>query len=507
MVARPTAGKQGPAKEHVMLVGMLAVILLYMTGNMEAGQPVVLGKNVVFDALNNAERELDKDTPATPKRPQHKTVQNSMYTSGENDTARRFSLGTTGVRFTPGMMPTITSYENLDTRLKALPKTKDAPDGEAAMELSREWGLPKSWNARHHPTHFILGAPKGGTTFLERCYSSGALSGDSARMPYPRPAFRWPYRFQRNGEPYVWFTGFAYGGLWNRTGFRMWDLHKEPRVYRHCGNSTEAKYYRAFESFPPIEPESRHWEVLDATPSYLHNPWATENVYADHIHDLHRPRFVIAWRDGMERAFSHYVMIVKNHNNAFKQNAFIRRMNKELSMWDSEGCAVLKTDPETLLEPGSKERLRWVLANCFVNPIYLGMSLPVLGLRYWLHHFPAEQFTVLRTAAMKKSDPFFLIDILADSFKFKRVASPCTAEQDWQKDNCTGPSRWEQIKLACSDPAASGGTRQASYSSKASSIGLHQGTEQEQEPFIALFKRYDALMLKLIRDYNVKFID
>ncbi|KAJ9468942.1 hypothetical protein DIPPA_04465 [Diplonema papillatum] len=423
----------------------------------------------------------------------------------KDEVARAYSLPG-GVPFTGEMLPPFQLEQDIGPGLLRLPATPDLPTGEAALQLARSWGLPDHWNARHHPTHFILGSPKAGTTFIEKCYSSGAFAGDREHMPYPRPNVRWPVRKDRHGEPISWHTAFANANAWNRTGFRRWDLGKEPRVYLSCENYTRPIYYRSFESFPPIEEGSKNWEILDATPTYLSNPRATENIYIDHLHDPKRPRFVVAWREPFARMYSHYVMIA-GKRQSLNPAAFVMRIRKEYKMLlEVPGCRVVVDDPESLMRAENKDLLRFVLNDCFVFPKYLSYSLPVLGLRYWLHHFDVSQFTVIKTTAMSKADPKFMISTLEHAFDIKALPQ-CKPGQDWKTENCAGPGFWSQIEAMCSDPKARGQNRAASYSSRGKTELITRGTEKDQAPFVALFEKYEALMQQLIKDFNLRLVD
>ncbi|KAJ9457903.1 hypothetical protein DIPPA_17926 [Diplonema papillatum] len=410
-----------------------------------------------------------------------------------------------GVQFTGEMLPSFRDDAGLGW-LKQLPPTPDAPSGADALRLARSWGLPDHWNARHHPTHFLLGSPKAGTTFVEKCYSSGAFAGDREHMPYPRPNVRWPVRKDRYGEPVSWHTAFAFENAWNRTGFRRWDLLKEPRAYLGCENYTSPVYYRTFESFPPVEEGSKNWEILDATPTYISNVRAVENVYVDHLHDLTRPRFVVVWREPFARMYSHFVMIV-GRKPSVQPHAFVARMRKDYQhLLREPGCRVVIDDPESLMRSENKALLRYVLNKCFVFPKYLSFSLPVLGLRYWLHHFDASQFTVIKTQAMSKPEPEPLIATLEEAFDLKALPK-CEDGQNWRTENCAGPGFWSQITSMCSDPKARGHNRAASYSARAKTAAISKGTEEDQAPYLALFAKYEALMQKLIEDFNIRFVD
>eukprot|EP01060_Flectonema_neradi_P005377 TRINITY_DN13574_c0_g1_i1.p1 TRINITY_DN13574_c0_g1~~TRINITY_DN13574_c0_g1_i1.p1 ORF type:complete len:550 (+),score=117.82 TRINITY_DN13574_c0_g1_i1:52-1701(+) len=472
----------------------------------------------------NHERESDSTASSGGSTDNSKPVAEQVIVEGENqeitlyplpppptkndtpeaiEAARQYSFPG-GVVFTPSMMP---RFMHVSGHGRS-PKTPDAPTGKEALQLARSYGLPDNWNGRLHPTIFILGAPKAGTTFLEKCISAGALAGDDVHKPYPRPSHRWPTPGKGGSEPRYWgHTSYNYDAAWNRTGFRRWDLGKEPRVYRNAGNSTNPRYYRLFESFPPVEPEAMHWGVLDATPSYLMSPGAAENVALDHRHNINKPRFVIVWREGMSRSFSHYVMIMGKNPMKYKDNAFIKRMHFELAKWNKPGCEALRDDPESLLADDAKEKLRSVQFRCFGAKSYFGHSLPVLGLRYWLHFFSPEQFTVIRTDAMKKADHMFIIEILEKAFNYKRAKPQCKPEEHWNSSTCTPRSLYTGIVDNCRDAKQVGQARKASYSNKADSLNLNSGTEEDKKPFLDIYKKYDKLFLDLIKKYNIRYYD
>ena len=419
------------------------------------------------------------------------------------EAARQYSLPG-GVVFTPEMMPRFIHAAGHGR----IPETPNAPTGEAALRLARKHGLPDNWNGRLHPMIFVLGAPKAGTTFIEKCISAGALSGDDVYKPYPRPSHRWPMPSRGGGEPRNWgHTSYNYDAAWNRTGFRRYDLGKEPRVYRNAGNSTNPKYYKLFESFPPVEPESMHWGVLDATPSYLMSPGAAENVALDHRHNINKPRFVIVWREGMSRSFSHFVMIMGKNPSKYRDGAFIKRMRFELAKWNKPGCEALRDDPESLFADDAKEKLRYVQFHCFGAKSYLGHSLPALGLRYWLHFFSPDQFTVIKTDAMKKADHMFIIEALEQAFGYKRPKPQCKPDENWNSTKCTPATLYKGIIDNCRDAKQVGLTRKASYSNRAGSLNLDSGTDEEKKPFLKVYEKYDKLFLDLIKKHNIRFYD
>eukprot|EP01064_Diplonema_japonicum_P016393 TRINITY_DN24418_c0_g1_i1.p1 TRINITY_DN24418_c0_g1~~TRINITY_DN24418_c0_g1_i1.p1 ORF type:complete len:535 (+),score=67.63 TRINITY_DN24418_c0_g1_i1:72-1607(+) len=504
-----------------MVATMSICVLLALVHQMSgSGKP----KRTMDEVLGISERDIiaaEQATPETTPKPQtpepvRKTVSEPDTQAPPPSPAPIKKTTQTGYQLTNGEVlgidsrPWILLKTELQGRLAAMPPTPDAPEGDEAMDLARSWGFPDTWNARHHPTNFILGAPKAGTTFLERCYTSGGLAA-GVRRPYPKPALRWPLFSTPTGEPIIRNTAFISSGVWNRTGYRRWDLQKEPRVYRRCGPVGSPTYYKLFEAFPPVEPDTKEYDVLDATPTYIHAISAIESVYNDFKHDLSRPRFVVGIRDGLDRAFSHFVMIasMQSRKQTAARNIFLSRMNDELSIWDRPVCRVLKTNPESLLGEDGKDDLAKVLRSCFSNPSYLGLSLPVLGLRYWLHHFSASQFTAVRIEALKKEDPNFALDLLASAFNHTRLPPVCPPGNDaaWKTGSCTGPTTWNHVKELCSDPRASGRNRQASYSSKADTLGLSKGTEEETKPWRELFSKFDAMLVGVLKEHKVRFIE
>eukprot|EP01064_Diplonema_japonicum_P030236 TRINITY_DN5083_c0_g1_i1.p1 TRINITY_DN5083_c0_g1~~TRINITY_DN5083_c0_g1_i1.p1 ORF type:complete len:444 (+),score=81.39 TRINITY_DN5083_c0_g1_i1:49-1380(+) len=396
--------------------------------------------------------------------------------------------------------------ESLTEEQANYPATPDALTGEHMWQKAGELGWPTKWDARQHATHFILGTPKGGTTFVERCYSSGALSGDDHHHPYPKAAMRWPVKFTPDGEPMYKNQGFIGGWAWNRTGYRRWDLAKEWRIYISSGtDETAPKYKKLFSSLPPVEEDSGKWSVLDATPTYLMNPWAADNVHADHQHNPGKLRFVVTWREAMARSFSHFVMIVGKKNQHVKPGAFMARMHSEINHWNkTEGCHVL-FDPATLLENADSDItvLRDVLRKCFKPKSFLGHSLPVLGLRYWLHHFKPEQFTVIKTEALKNSDPFFLVGILEKAFGYRRLKPKCSTPAELKSGTCSGELFYTSALDRCRDT----GERAASYTKKAGALHLERGTSVEKAPIHALFRLYRKAMSDLIKKYDLAFVN
>eukprot|EP01059_Diplonema_ambulator_P014644 TRINITY_DN25577_c0_g1_i1.p1 TRINITY_DN25577_c0_g1~~TRINITY_DN25577_c0_g1_i1.p1 ORF type:complete len:469 (+),score=53.34 TRINITY_DN25577_c0_g1_i1:81-1409(+) len=394
--------------------------------------------------------------------------------------------------------------DSLTDEMKSWPKTPDALIGEEMVRKAKELGWPEKWDNRQHATHFILGTPKGGTTYIERCYSSGALSGDPEHHPYPRAAMRWPVKFDPvTNEPILKSQGFIGGWSWNRTGYRRWDPAKEWRIYISSGeDGSSARYRKLFSSMPPVEAESHKWSLLDATPTYLMNPWAADNVYADHKHNPRKLRFMVTWREAMARSFSHFVMIVGKQNNHVRSGAFMSRMHGEMEYWNkTKGCEAL-FDPEQLLQRADKDItvLRDVLRRCFKPRSFLGHSLPVLGLRYWLSKFHPSQFTVVKTESLKNEDPFYLIDILEKAFDYTRLPPPCKGKLT---PSCSGPIFYQSALDRCRDT----GIRAASYSKMASTLNVDKGTPTEKAPVHALFKQYRKAMRDLIDRYQIRFIN
>ncbi|KAJ9467063.1 hypothetical protein DIPPA_00527 [Diplonema papillatum] len=434
--------------------------------------------------------------------------------------AREYSLPG-GVRFSGPMLPPF-GFEvrgAFDTpfsaAMRAAPATRGAPTGAAALRLARSWGLPDQWNARHHPTHFILGPPKSGTTFLSQCYASGAVSGHPRVKPYPPAWKRWPVGRHDNGEPEEGLTITQYNGVqsWNRTGFRRFSIGKEPHVYMRVPRWDRMEYYRVFEGYPPVEPESKDWTVMDGSPVYLMLPRVAERVFEDHCSNLEKLRFVVGWRGGLARAFSHFAMFAAW--GSVNASHFIDRLRFERSIWDRDAaCTVLIDNPDAILDM-PRLRLRFVLQHCFVeteappgDQSFFGQSLPVVGLRYWLHFFPAKHFTVIRTAALETRDPHHTANILAAAFNLTATRGPCPGGAGWgPSSTCAGEHEWDDIYDSCTDAKGTGARRPASFSWYSSKLGIVRGSREERKPFRELFARYDDLMLKLVRRFGVRLVE
>ncbi|KAJ9464772.1 hypothetical protein DIPPA_34569 [Diplonema papillatum] len=411
----------------------------------------------------------------------------------------------------------------LTAQQQAYAKTPPALLGLAAARKAEDNGWPARWNNRQHPTHFLLGTPKGGTTFVERCYHSGALSGNPDHLPYPKASMRWPVKFTDDGEPYHKHQGFIGSHPWPRTGYRRFDVAKAWRVYIKTTSPqlADKTYRRLFSSMPPVEDDSHKWHVLDATATYLMKPSVADHVKEDHEHAPEKPRFLIMWRDSFRRAFSHYIMIMGRRAGALKPDDFIRRLAFEMNVWnETEGCSALYDPVRLLARPDVVPLLGELLPKCFRPKSFLGHSLPVLGLRYWLSKFEAKQFTVVRTEALKTSDPSVLISILEKAFGHTRIADPCTGDdlaalRRSVKDGtappahsrCTWPGVYERAVENCYDPTVVGGVRPGSFSANAKKLNLRLGRQERRKPFLDLFELYDDAMRRVIKEFGVTFID
>ncbi|KAJ9463735.1 hypothetical protein DIPPA_27629 [Diplonema papillatum] len=424
-------------------------------------------------------------------------------------TSRQYSLRG-GVAFTMGMLPRVAQEAEFNPKIVARGATPDAPTGDQALHLARSWGLPDHWNARIHPTLFILGTTRSGTTFLERCYSSGALVGSADDRPYPRSSARWPPSTDaETGEPIASGNAFLKDGAWNRTGFRRFDLPKAPQLYSFH-NPTQEAFYKRFESLPPVEPDARSWRVLDATPVYIARPEAAESVHSDHCFHAEKPRFLVSWREPIDRAFSQLVMAARTQGPpAGGTSPFSAALEEEFRLWSRPECEPLRLDPDAVVLRYTAPQLRKLIVGCFPRTrSYLLASLPVIGLRYWLHFFKGKQFTVVKYESLATADPWVAINTLADAFDMRAIPKPCAEgrEMEWKSGDCTGPVLWARVRELCASRRADDERRPASATAQAEQHGIPPVSPEERERYRRVFARYEALMHTVIETFKVRYV-
>ncbi|MEG4842140.1 tetratricopeptide repeat protein [Microcoleus sp. B9-D4] len=121
---------------------------------------------------------------------------------------------------------------------------------------------------------------------------------------------------------------------------------------------------------PPIE--AHHFLTGEATPTYLTHPLAAERLHGC----LPQVKLIVILRNPVDRAFSHYQMLVRRGT---EHRSFEKAINSELQLLDGA--------TETCLE----DRNHW--KDCH----YIYKSLYGCSLKQWIKLFPTEQFLILQS--------------------------------------------------------------------------------------------------------------
>eukprot|EP01059_Diplonema_ambulator_P003697 TRINITY_DN13409_c0_g1_i1.p1 TRINITY_DN13409_c0_g1~~TRINITY_DN13409_c0_g1_i1.p1 ORF type:complete len:548 (+),score=115.63 TRINITY_DN13409_c0_g1_i1:25-1644(+) len=384
-----------------------------------------------------------------------------------------------------------------------LPPIPPSPVGEESWRLAKEFGWPRSWGVRQRPSVFILGAPKGGTTFMAQCFSHGALTGDDTRRPYPMCAERFPHKFsspEEGGEPII--TGsmpITSSDRWNQTiGFRRWDAPKEWYLYHVAGTDRRsAEYYSSINMLPPIERESNHWQLMDATPSYLANVQAADEIYKDFSTIRHVPRFLIMWRAPIARGYSSLQMWASYHRP--ENCSYLEYLEKEYAFWEQHPVCKQILQPKVLMQ--DIVQVESVIKSCIARPMmFMGEGFVALPLKYWLTKFDAEQFTVVRGETLKTLNEEETIGILMKAFDMKRMKPRCERPEQWNLGNCTGQHNYDRALLMCS--SSSPAITVSSFTDRGKKC--YKGTDEELRKFENLAKEWDAAMYELVEEYGLR---
>jgi tetratricopeptide (TPR) repeat protein len=144
--------------------------------------------------------------------------------------------------------------------------------------------------------------------------------------------------------------------------------HKEICFFSEHFNKRMAWYQAHFP--PPID--SDNFLTGEATPTYLTHPLAAER-----LHDcLPKIKLIVILRDPVDRAFSHYQMLVRRGT---ERRSFERAIDAELQLL----AGATGTD--------LADRKRW--QDCH----YIYKSLYACSLKKWLKLFPKEHFLLLQS--------------------------------------------------------------------------------------------------------------
>ena len=144
--------------------------------------------------------------------------------------------------------------------------------------------------------------------------------------------------------------------------------HKEICFFSEHFNKGIA-WYRSH--FPPSI-DAHHFLTGEATPTYLTHPLAAERLHGC----FPQAKLIVILRNPVDRAFSHYQMLVRRGT---ERRSFEKAIDSELQL--------LAGATETSLE----DRAQW--KDCH----YIYKSLYACSLKQWMKLFPREQFLILQS--------------------------------------------------------------------------------------------------------------
>ena len=394
-----------------------------------------------------------------------------------------------------------------------------APTGEDAAALSRKYDYPDHWLGRMRPEFFILSPPKTGTTFLDGCLRHG-MNGNPLKVVYPQASRRWPSKTTKHGEPVSTTSRFELKRrLWNRKGFRRWDVPKEPWNYiqmgRHAGTFRE---YFARRRFPPVEEESNHWGLVDSTPDQIMIPEAAVAAYLDLQKSPFIPRFLVIDRDPVDRAYSHFMLFTdlkKKFNRKPEQfTVFVDRLDQQHDkLIKIPICEEALYRPERVVS--SKDKVFSALKNCMYeyDPLqdpqvyYLPFGFIALGLRYWVELFGINKFLLLRfTDLSKMKTPTQVVRMFEKAFP-TLVRNPplCENPSDWVGGRCTGPQRFNESELNCGQQSPY--LFAQAWTKKSASLGYTIGDETRLAKYREIGKRWQRVLKNMSDELDIKYYD
>ena len=420
-------------------------------------------------------------------------------------------------------------------RFLKYPQVAPAPVGRAALDLARTLRYPARWGARMRPRHFILGPPKTGTTFLANCLRL-AMVGNASNRPYPLSQMRWPiYIGKPEGEPIVKLsTPLINNRVWNRTGYRRWDAPKELWTYPDMGRYPQLPQgWLQRRRFPPVEPESAFWALMDATPDQLMIPEAADAAAADLRGAPFAQSFLVMLRSPLDRAYSHFLLYTELRRlwgwSPEPLTVFAEKLHLQHRMLRARPvCERLLDDPAGVL--ADEDLTRRVLVECMYEdpdaemlakaglppnashseyrlariPMYLPFGFAALGARYWMDRFPQAYFRFAHTATLKQLDEAGTMRFLQRTFDVDPMKPRCASASDWQSTTCTGARRYDHAYLFCgkNSPAL---TSQAW--SKREGLLYEKGSAEALQEYTALSERWHGLFVTFLKTRGITTYD
>eukprot|EP01061_Rhynchopus_euleeides_P003181 TRINITY_DN12466_c1_g1_i1.p1 TRINITY_DN12466_c1_g1~~TRINITY_DN12466_c1_g1_i1.p1 ORF type:complete len:394 (+),score=119.54 TRINITY_DN12466_c1_g1_i1:140-1183(+) len=323
----------------------------------------------------------------------------------------------------------------------------------------------------------------------------------------------YPFNFTELGEPIIGespaLNNFM---LWNRTGYRYFDPPLEWWTYPEAGRyNGRGRGWLQRRRYPPVEERSRNWILTDATPDQLMIPDAADAAAADFHSRKDWPIFVVLWRDGVDRAFSHFllftVMRVDWGWGPEKEKHFPNQLHFELQrLQRKEICRKMMERPEELMR--SIVDIGSALRECMYDPRqadqahYFSFGFTALGLAYWMHHFDPRQFRVLRHSDRSEFTADESMSFLETTFGFKRRPKRCKRPRDWLKESCTPHHRWNVTQRYCGVRSMEA-VNQNLEERVVKQGGFTKGKESELKEFRLVSARWNVIMQNLLAEKKV----
>ena len=133
---------------------------------------------------------------------------------------------------------------------------------------------------------------------------------------------------------------------------------------------------------------------------------------------------------------------------------------------------------------------------------YLSFSFTALGLAYWLHHFDASQFRVIRYEDRANLSSEATMGYLETTFGYSPMPPKCKHARDWiQTNECTAQARYKQARQACAPGNLHGALPPEDAIER--NGGFSKGTDASLVEFRALAARWDTALHNLIADKKV----
>eukprot|EP01060_Flectonema_neradi_P036502 TRINITY_DN7021_c0_g1_i1.p1 TRINITY_DN7021_c0_g1~~TRINITY_DN7021_c0_g1_i1.p1 ORF type:complete len:558 (+),score=80.14 TRINITY_DN7021_c0_g1_i1:73-1746(+) len=447
-----------------------------------------------------------------------KLIQMYSYLKKNRSSRAEYGKHLDSLPFPPRMISKHIKFpiERLEQAGLQLPDVPPAPTGMQAYDLAEKFGYPRHWRARQRPQFFLLGPPKTGTTFLDACIR-WSMHGNSDMKPYPTATARWPQDRGPGGEPvYADSAEMLPFRIWNRTGFRRFDPPKEWWAYPEMGRYSDTiRGVINVLRFPPVEPESQKWVLIDSTPDSLMVPKSAQALHADIEGAPFNPTFLVTHRNAFDRAYSHYLLFSQLRTDwgwgPEKLRVFADRLDQQHQvLMGIPICKSLLETPEDVLKSHelTYKALRW----CMYDPerrnqvMYLPFGFTALGLNYWLMKFPVSSFRLLRMADLKKLNSIEkLLTFSEATFSgFKRVKPRCEDPADWNSGNCTGHMLHDKAMLFCSSesPALKD---QAWTDRKGLNISL--GPDERLQKYRDIAQRWTDIFERFAEEKGLSFYD